>query len=123
MHRGNESSARHARVPGSSTWVDFLTPEDLAFLKRFLLASGSQKELAQAYGVSYPTVRLRLSRLIEKIRVLDDQSIESAFERLVRSQFADGRIDQSTMDALLRAHRTEMEGGHAGDPADPHGVA
>jgi hypothetical protein len=39
-----------------------LTEEDLAFLKRFLMTSGSLKELAGAYGISYPTVRLRLDR-------------------------------------------------------------
>jgi hypothetical protein len=123
VHRENESTARRSRTPQLSRWVDFLSPEDLAFLKRFILASGSQKELAQAYSVSYPTVRLRLSRLIEKIRVLDDPGIESAFERLVRSQFAEGRIDQSTMDSLLRAHHAELEGGDERGPEDPHDVA
>src|SRR5262249_30844996 len=41
-------------------WVDLLSEEDLAFLKRFLLASGTLKDLASQYGISYPTVRLRL---------------------------------------------------------------
>ena len=35
-------------------WLDLLEDEDLAFLKRFVLASGSLKELAEAYGISYP---------------------------------------------------------------------
>ncbi|MSQ94547.1 MAG: DUF2089 family protein [Gemmataceae bacterium] len=47
-------------------WIDLLEDEDVAFLKRFVLASGSLKELAEAYGLSYPTVRLRLDRLIAK---------------------------------------------------------
>ena len=46
-----------------------LEDEDLAFVKKFLLASGSLKEVASVYGVSYPTVRLRLDRLIQKIRL------------------------------------------------------
>ena len=35
------------------------------FIKKFLLASGSLKEVAGLYGVTYPTVRLRLDRLID----------------------------------------------------------
>lgn len=46
-----------------------LDDEDMTFIKRFLLASGSMKEVAAQYGVSYPTVRLRLDRLIQKIQL------------------------------------------------------
>jgi hypothetical protein len=91
-------------------WIDRLSEEDVAFLKRFVLASGSLKELAQAYGVSYPTIRLRLDRLIEKVKVLDDQEIPSAFERTLRVQYAEGRLDMQTLKLLLDAHREEMGG-------------
>ena len=50
-------------------WMVDLDDEDVAFVKRFLLASGSLKEVARQYGVTYPTVRLRLDRLIQKIRI------------------------------------------------------
>ena len=50
-------------------WTDRLVDEDLAFVKRLVMTSGSLKDLASAYGISYPTVRLRLDRLIGKIRV------------------------------------------------------
>ena len=42
-------------------WMSNLDDEDMTFIKRFLLASGSMKEVAAQYGVSYPTVRLRLA--------------------------------------------------------------
>ena len=87
-----------------------LGEEDLAFLKRFVLASGSLKELAQAYGISYPTVRLRVDRLIEKVKIFDSQEIPSAFERTLRAQFAEGRVDMETVKVLLAAHREEMGG-------------
>ena len=89
------------------SWIDMLSDEDLAFVKRFVLASGSLKELAKAYGISYPTVRLRLDRLIEKVKVLDSQEITSEFERLLRVLYAEGRIDMNTLNALLAAHRNE----------------
>lgn len=87
------------------TWIDYLSEEDLAFVKRFLLASGSLKELAQAYGITYPTVRLRLDRLIAKIKVVDDQQIISPFERTARALYAEGKIDIATLKTLLAAHR------------------
>lgn len=96
----------------AKSWIDYLSEEDLAFVKRFVLASGSLKELANAYGISYPTVRLRLDRLIAKIQVVDDQQITSPFEKLLRAQFADGRIDISTLKLLLAAHREELEKAH-----------
>ena len=46
-------------------WLADLEDEDAAFIKKFVLASGSLKEVAALYGVSYPTVRLRLDRLID----------------------------------------------------------
>lgn len=97
-------------------WLERLSDEDRTFLKRFLLASGSLKELAKVYGISYPTVRLRLDRLIEKVRVIDDDSIESEFERTLRLRHAEGRLDMETLKALLAAHRRELGGAaHGGE--------
>lgn len=53
-------------------WMADLDPEDVAFIRNFLLASGSLKQIAAQYGVTYPTVRLRLDKLIQKIRVSED---------------------------------------------------
>ena len=47
-------------------WMAELDWEDVSFIRNFVLASGSLKEIAQEYGVTYPTVRLRLDRLIQK---------------------------------------------------------
>lgn len=90
-------------------WPDFLSDEDLAFVKRLVLASGSLKDLARAYGVSYPTVRIRLDRLIEKIKVWESQEITSRFERVLGALYAEGKIDMDTLNAVLAAHRKEME--------------
>jgi hypothetical protein len=94
--------------PMQKTWLDYLSDDDLAFVKRFILASGSLKELARVYGISYPTVRLRLDRLIAKIQVVEDQQIASPFEKLLRMQYADGKIDLDTLKRLLAAHREEI---------------
>jgi hypothetical protein len=90
------------------SWVERLSDEDRSFLKRFVLASGSLKAVAAEYRISYPTVRLRLDRLIEKVKILDSQRIESEFERRARVHFVEGRIDQATLTSLLEAHRAEL---------------
>ncbi len=93
-------------------WLDFVGDEDRAFIKRFVLASGSLKKLAAAYGVTYPTIRLRLDRLITKIKVVDEDRPMSDFERVARAQYAEGKIDVQTLKLLLRTHQKEMESHH-----------
>ena len=42
--------------------------DDLNFITELVLQSGSLKGLASSYGVSYPTIRSRLDRVIERLR-------------------------------------------------------
>lgn len=86
-------------------WVDYLSEEDLAFLKRFLLASGSLKALAEVYKITYPTVRLRLDRLIQKIEILDNEEMGDGFERMLRGLFAEGKLDNETFRTLLKTYQ------------------
>lgn len=98
------------------SWLDGLSDEDKAFIKRFVLASGSLKAVAGEYGISYPTVRLRLDRLIAKIEILDDQTVTDEFDRTARALHAGGRIDVQTLKSLLKAHRDSMkEADHESD--------
>ena len=50
-------------------WFLGLEEEEQEFLKRFILASGSLKQLAKYYEVSYPTVRIRVDKIIQKIKL------------------------------------------------------
>ena len=88
-------------------WIEGLSDEDLAFIRRFVLASGSLKEMAEIYGISYPTVRLRLDRLIEKVKLLTSDAVESEFERILRIEYAQGKLDLGTMKRLLQAHKED----------------
>ncbi|MEO6052840.1 MAG: DUF2089 family protein [Chthoniobacterales bacterium] len=91
-------------IPKES-WIDFLSQEDTAFLKRFVLASGSLKELAKAYDVSYPTIRLRLDRMIQKIEIIESSKAGDAFERQLRGLLADGKLDETTFREILTSYR------------------
>jgi hypothetical protein len=93
----------------NSRWIDLLEEEDLTFIKRFILVSGSLKDLATAYHVTYPTLRLRLDRLIAKITVFDSQNIEDDYERVLRASFAEGRLDAVTFKQLLGAYNQQKQ--------------
>lgn len=99
------------KVEGIATmrhkWIESLSDEDINFLKRFLLTSGSLKALAQDYGVSYPTLRLRLDRLIEKVKIIESQEIQTEFERQLRVLYAERKIDLATLKKILNAHKRE----------------
>ena len=85
-------------------WIADLDEQDLTFVKRFLLASGSLKEVAAQYGVSYPTVRLRLDRLIQKIR-LSDTAEADPYISLVNRLAVDDKLDFDTAKILIAAYR------------------
>ena len=89
-------------------WMAELDEEDLAFVKRFLLASGSLKEVAAQYAVSYPTVRLRLDRLIGKIR-LAERPEPDAYVALVKRLAVDGTLDFDTAKLLISEYRKLKE--------------
>lgn len=93
----------------SGSWVEGLDDEDLAFIRRFVMTSGSLKEMAKIYGISYPTVRLRLDRLIQKIELLTSDAVQSELERALRIEYAQGKIDLGTMKRLLEAYRKEAK--------------
>ena len=90
-------------------WIKGLSEEDWQFIKRLLLASGSLKDVAQQYEISYPTVRIRLNRLIEKVRILDSEKPKTNFHKTVRIMVADGRLDITTAKKLLNEFEKERE--------------
>ena len=109
-------------VMAKTRWIDRLSNEDLAFLKRFLIASGSLKKVADEYGISYPTVRLRLDRLIQKVEIFDSQVEMTEFERQLRAAYSEGKLDQNTFERLLASHRQDLKL-QAGDAENEPNVA
>ena len=92
-------------IPG---WMAELEGEDLTFVKKFVLASGSLKEVAAQYGVSYPTVRLRLDRLIQKIKL--SETVEAdPYVSLVKRLAVDDKLDFDTAKLLITEYRKTKE--------------
>ena len=89
-------------------WMADLADQDLTFIKKFILASGSLKEVASVYGVSYPTVRLRLDRLIQKIQ-LTETAEGDPYVSLIKRLAVDDKLDVETARLLLQAYRKTKE--------------
>lgn len=86
-------------------WIDGLDDADLQLIRRFVLASGSLKQLAADYEVSYPTIRLRVDALIERVRLLDANADDDALEARVRLLVASGELQPALGKELMRLHR------------------
>lgn len=89
-------------------WILALEMEDITFLKNFVLKSGSLKEIANLYEVSYPTVRLRLDKLIQKIE-LSDQKDEEPFSAFIKGLAVDSRIDLETAKIIIEKYKQERK--------------
>ena len=85
-------------------WIAGLEDEDVAFIKKFILSSGSLKEMAGQYGVTYPTVRLRLDRLIQKIRLVDDVAADPYIATIKRLAVNE-KIDFDTAKLLIAEYK------------------
>lgn len=90
-------------------WFTNLDDEDASFIKNFILASGSLKEMAMQYNVTYPTVRLRLDRLIQKIRLNDDTESEP-YVALIKRLAIDEKMDFETAKLLISEYK-KVKGG------------
>lgn len=74
-------------------WFSELNEEEINFVKKFILSSGSIKELAGTYSTSYPTIRKKLDKLIQKIQV-NERKDNDTVVKLINQLEEEGRIDQ-----------------------------
>jgi hypothetical protein len=86
-----------------------LDDTELEFVLRLVLASGSLKELAQSYRVSYPTIRAKLDRLIERLRgILAGRERDPMAEQLA-DLVQKGQVTPAAARTLLDLHRRERK--------------
>ena len=90
-------------------WMANLEEEDVAFIRKFILASGSLKEVAGEYGVTYPTVRLRLDRLIQKINLSEDAAADPYIATIKRLAVNE-RLDFDTAKLLISEYKKTRSG-------------
>ena len=85
-------------------WMVNLDDEDVSFIKKFIMASGSLKEIATQYGVTYPTVRLRLDKLIQKIQISED-TVNEPYVALIKRLAVNEKLDFDTAKILITEYK------------------
>lgn len=88
-------------------WLADLNAEELDFIRLFVLSSGSLKEMAARYAITYPTVRLRLDRLIQQMQ-LAEQRESAPFVELIKRLAVRDKFDFTTADLLIREYKKEL---------------
>ncbi|PKM51226.1 MAG: hypothetical protein CVV02_07665 [Firmicutes bacterium HGW-Firmicutes-7] len=85
-------------------WMTNLDDEDISFIKKFIMSSGSLKEIANQYSVTYPTVRLRLDRLIQKIQISENTTSEP-YVALIKRLAVNEKVDFNTAKLLISEYK------------------
>lgn len=94
---------------GTGSPLERLSDDDREFVLRFLLASGSLKELAQGFGVSYPTIRARLDKLLDRLRALLAGRKPDPMADFLADIVARGEATAGAARAILKLHRQLLE--------------
>lgn len=90
-------------------WMINLDDEDASFIKKFILSSGSLKEIAIQYGVTYPTVRLRLDRLIQKIKI-NESTTNEPYISLIKRLAVSEKVDFDVAKILISEYKKTKGG-------------
>ncbi|MEZ6242417.1 MAG: DUF2089 family protein [Phycisphaerales bacterium] len=95
-----------------------LPREDLDLIVELVLQSGSLKGLASSYGVSYPTIRARLDKTIERLRAVIQGATPDPIADLLARLVERGELSVSGARALRDTLRQTNQ---AHDPAHQEG--
>jgi len=90
------------------SWIMALDKESLEFIRKFILNSGSLKNMSTLYDVSYPTVRAKLDRLIKKIE-LHSKEEDVEFINMIKSFVIDERISLDVAKVIIEKYKGEKD--------------
>ena len=74
-----------------------LSAEERSFIEMFVRSSGSLKAMASKLGVSYPTVRNRLNKVIEALQEEEEKEVDA--RRAILDAIEEGKI---TVDEAIK---------------------
>ena len=95
LTQGQPLVVERVRLPGKDIVVEGsfelpqlarLSMEDQVFITAFVRSHGSIKEMEQVFGVSYPTVKARLTRIANSLPFVESNPTPSRTEILDRLQ-------------------------------------
>ena len=91
LTRGADIVVERVRLAGSKVAIEgefelpplaCLSAEDQIFIMAFIQCNGSIKDMEKMFGISYPTVKNRLSRLADRLELVTTQPFTSEEELL-----------------------------------------
>ncbi len=82
-----------------------LSNEDLDLISDLVLASGSLKDLAEVYSVSYPTIRLRLDKVIERLQQVRENKVPDKLTLLLSDLVERGELSASSARSIRETAR------------------
>lgn len=88
-------------------WFNNLESNEKEFIRQLILQSGSLKELAKVYEISYPTIRLRLDRLISKIELYSAEN-KNPFVSSVMQMVIDNKISLDNANEIIEKYKEEV---------------
>jgi hypothetical protein len=86
-----------------------LDEDDLDFIVQFVLASGSLKDMAQLYGVSYPTIRGTLDRVIANLRQKLSTGGPDEMTELLATLVERGELKPAQAKRIRELHRNAID--------------
>jgi len=93
-----------------------LPREDLDLITELVLQSGSLKGLAKAVGVSYPTIRLRLDKVIKRLEAVLAGRKPDPVRELLAQLIERGELPAHTARRILETCETHYQN-HTPPPA------
>lgn len=84
-----------------------LTEEELDLVLQLVLTSGSFKDLARVYHISYPTVRIRMDRLIQRVQQIVGGTPPDPMTQLLAELVERGEITVSAARSLRDLYRQQ----------------
>ncbi len=79
-----------------------LSGADREFVEMFVLAAGSLKEVGRMMGLSYPTVRARLDRIIGRLKELDEGSQAERMGIIRRLERGEISVEEAARELALQ---------------------
>jgi hypothetical protein len=112
------------RLPGRRDHpLTRLDEDDLDFIVQFVLASGSLKDMAQVYCVSYPTIRATLDRVISNLRQKLNTGGPDEMTELLATLVERGELKPAQAKRIRELHRSvvdELQARSYSDDWNPH---
>jgi hypothetical protein len=72
-----------------------LTYDDQVFIAMFIKVHGSIKEMEQAFGISYPTVKSRLNKICECLGFIESKKVSQKENVLAKLECGEITVDQA----------------------------